>query len=364
MPNQNKHNRNARTLKEVAIALGVSRTTVSNAFNRPDQLSQELRDTILTAARTMGYPGPNPMARMLRTGRAGAVGLLFSEPLSYAFDDAAAIAFLRGVAQVCEQVKSSLLILPVIDDAAASKTIQAAAVDGFIIYCLPDDSPVVPRVLERQLPVVAVDHAYIPNVASIGIDDREGARLAAAHLLKLRHRQLAIMSLDLQMDHYVGPVDAERRADGSFRVSVMRLLGYEDALRAAGLDPMTVPVYECPNNSQGYACQNALALLSKEPRPTGILAMSDRLALGVLQAAEQLGLRVPEDLSVIGFDDIPLAAQIRPALTTIHQPLVEKGVAAAELLLVDTNPRGSRILETALVVRDSTGPVPHVSSLR
>ncbi len=318
---------------------------------------------ILTAARAMGYPGPNPMARMLRTGRARAVGLLFSEPLSYAFDDATTIAFLRGVAQVCERVQSSLLILPVVDNAAASKTIQEAAVDGFIIYCLSDNSPVVPRVLERQLPVVAVDQADIPEVPSIGVDDRKGARQAADHLLGLGHRQLAILSLDLQPKQYRGLVDAGRRQNVSFHASALRLLGYEDALRDAGLDPLAAPVYECPNNSQENALQAALALLSKQPRPTGILAMSDRLALGALQAAERLGLRIPGDLSVIGFDDIPLAAQIRPALTTIHQPLVEKGVAAAELLLVEANPGSSRILSTALIVRDSTGPVPHLSSL-
>jgi DNA-binding LacI/PurR family transcriptional regulator len=342
--------RKSLTLEGLARILGVSRTTVSNAFNRPDQLSAQLRDKVLTAAQEMGYPGPNPMARMLRTGRTGAIGLVFSEPLPYAFDDATAIALLQGVAQVCERVAASLLILPAVDNDAAENTVRNAAVDGFILYCLPTESPVVSQVLERRLPVVAVDQPNLTGVPSVGIDDRLAACQAATHLTELGHRRLAIISLGLHPDGYAGPVDARRRAQITFKGTALRLIGYEDAMRAARLDPLAVPVEECSSNSEDAAYQAAMVLLKRDPRPTGILAMSDRLAIGALRAAEQFDLTVPQDLSVIGFDDIPLAARVRPSLTTIHQPLVEKGVVAAELLLGETKRAHANLLSTRLIV--------------
>lgn len=345
------------TLQDLAQRLGISRTTASNAFNRPDQLSEELRERILATARELGYAGPNPMARKLRTGRAGAIGVLFFKPLTYALNDPTALAFLQGVGQVCERVQSSLLILPVMDNQSAAETVQQAAVDGFILICLPDDNPVVGRVLERRLPVVAVDQANIEGVPSVSIDDRGAARAAGRHLLELDHRQLAILALRLHPDGYFGPVDAARRAYSEFRITAQRLWGYEDALREAGLDPYGPPVWECPGNQPEYARRAARALLTGTSGPTAVLAMSDQLAIGLLQAAEELGLKVPEQVSVVGFDDIPLASQIRPTLTTIRQPLVEKGILAAELLLQEGGQGESRWLTTELVMRESSGPV-------
>lgn len=349
------------TLQDVAKAVGVSRTTVSNAFNRPDQLSPELREKVLAMAKKMGYPGSNPMARMLRTGHTGAIGLVFSEALPYAFNDPTAIAFLQGVSRVCEKAKASLLIVPTQESNVAQKTIQQAAVDGFIVYCMPDGSEAVARVLERKLPVVAVDQPNLRGILSIGIDDRQAAREAAAHLLSFNHRRLAIIAMDFQPDLYAGSVDAQRIERAKFQNTLLRLRGYWDAMLEAGLDSNTIPVEECPGNSEDGAFEAALTLLKRSPRPTGILAMSDRLAIGALRAAEHLGLTVPEDISIVGFDDIPLASQIRPSLTTIQQPLVEKGEIAAELLLGNTGRKTSRILETRLIVRESSGSAPVTS---
>lgn len=346
------------TLKDIAKAVGVSRTTVSNAFNRPDQLSPELRDKILTAAKQMGYTGPNPLGRMLRTGQCGAIGLVFHDSLSYAFADPTAIAFLQGVARACEQAKSSLLIMPVLEDAAVQKTIQQAVVDGFIVYCLPDKSDALTQVLSRQLPVVMVDHPTVKNLPYVCIDDRQAACTAAQHLLDLNHRRLAIIALEFHSDLYMGAVDTRRIENATFQITLLRWKGYMDAIHKAGLDPNAVPVEECLGNSEDSAFSATLALLNRQPRPTGILAMSDRLAIGALRAAEHLGLNVPEDVSIVGFDDIPLASRIRPALTTIHQPLVEKGVIAAELLLQAAPPEGSKVLPTELIIRETSAPAP------
>ncbi|WP_017315739.1 substrate-binding domain-containing protein [Mastigocladopsis repens] len=347
------------TLQDVAKAMGVSRTTVSNAFNRPDQLSPELRDRVLAVAKEMGYAGPNPMGRMLRTGRTGVIGLVFCEALPYAFQDPVAIAFLQGVSSVCEKVKASLLLVPTLESDAAQMTIQQAAVDGFIVYSMPDDSEAVAKVLERKLPVIAVDQPNLSGVPLVCLDDRQAAREAALHLLRLNHRRLAIISMALLPDSYVGLVNTQRLERTAFQISLLRLRGYEDAMLKAGLDLSKVPIVECPpRNSEDDAFEVALTLLKQEPRPTGILAMCDVLAIGALRAAEHFGLSVPKDLSIVGFDDIPLASQIRPSLTTIQQPLIEKGAIAAKLLLCDAGLMTSKVLETKLVVRESSGPVP------
>lgn len=346
-------------LQDIAQAVGVSRTTVSNAFNRPDQLSPELRDKILEAAKEMGYPGPNPMARMLRTGQTGAIGLVFGESLPYAFNDLAAIAFLRGVSRVCERVKASLLIVPTLESDAAQKTIEQATVDGFIIYNLPNDSEALVRVLERQLPVVAVDQPSLKDVPAVGIDDRQAAKKAAMHLLSLHHKHIAIMAMELLSDLYVGLVDTQRIEQATHQITKLRLQGYQDAIEEVGIDFSQVPIYEC-RNDENHAREVAMTLLQRYPRPTAILAMSDILAFGALRSAQQMSFKVPEDLSIVGFDDIPLAWQIRPRLTTVQQPLIEKGVLAAELLLSKSLTKTSKVLGTRLVVRESSGFAPTV----
>jgi DNA-binding LacI/PurR family transcriptional regulator len=349
---------NSVTLKDIARVAGVSRTTVSNAFNRPDQLSPDLRQKILTVAKQMGYLGPNPMGRMLRTGHTGAIGLIFHDSLSYAFADPTAIAFLQGVAHTCEAAQASLLIVPVLEDVAVQKTIQQAAVDGFIVYCLPNQSDAMTQVLRRQLPVVVVDQPNVEGFPSVYIDDRQAAYEAANHLLELRHQRLAIISLEFADDLHAGLVDQQRIKNAIFPITQRRWQGYMDAIQAAGLDVNAVPVEECAGNREESAVQAALRLLSTTPRPTGILAMSDRLAVGALRAAEQLGLKVPTDLSIVGFDDIPLASRIRPHLTTVRQPLTEKGTIAAELLLKNAPASLSRVLKTQLIVRESSGLAP------
>lgn len=347
------------TLLDVAKAAGVSRTTVSNAFNRPDQLSGELRDRVLGTARGLGYAGPNPIARMLRTGRAGVIAIMFPDTLPYTFSDPASVAFLQGAAQACQAERSGVLILPELDEGAAATAIGSSAVDGFVLYCWPEDSRILPSLAERRLPAVGVDIGAFPLGPLIGVDDRGGAAAAAAHLVGLGHRRLAVLTLELRPDGFTGRVDAARRGSASYHVTAERLGGYLEALARAGIDPASVPIEERPTGERAEAAarEAALALLACRPRPTAILAMSDRLAAGALQAAAQLGFQVPRDLSVIGFDDAPLAAQLVPPLTTVRQPLIEKGRLAAELLFRPTDQR-RHVLPVSLVARRTTAPPP------
>jgi DNA-binding LacI/PurR family transcriptional regulator len=347
------------TLIDLARAAGVSRTTASNAFNRPDQLSPKLRARVLKIADNMGYAGPHPMARMLRTGRAGSIGVVFGQSLTFGFTDPTAIAFLKGVAAICETQGSGLLILPETAQDDFSSAIQGAAVDGFIIYCMHHRDAGNEAVAVRQLPSVAVSVPQADGLATVSIDDRSAAKVAADHLLGLGHRHLAVLALDVLGDGYGGPLRADRLEIANCTPAVDRLAGYRDALTSAGLNPMDLPTLEVPGNNEDSAKKAALALLRQNPRPTAILAMSDRLAVGALMAAVDLGLDVPGDLSVVGFDDIPLAKAVTPALTTIHQPLEEKGAAAARMVFRPPKGRAKHaILPTELIVRDSTGPAP------
>jgi DNA-binding LacI/PurR family transcriptional regulator len=137
-------------LASLAAELGVSRTTVSNAYNRPDQLSAPLRAKVLEAARRLGYPGPDPVARSLRTRRAGAVGLLLTEALSYAFRDPVATGFLEGLALACEKAGQGLLLVPVSPEHADVAAVHQAGVDGFIVYSVSEDDPHFRAVLFRR----------------------------------------------------------------------------------------------------------------------------------------------------------------------------------------------------------------------
>jgi DNA-binding LacI/PurR family transcriptional regulator len=285
------------TLKTIAEAVGVSRTTVSNAYNRPDQLAPELRDRILGAARELGYSGPDPAARRLRSGRRDAVGLLLAGGLAYAISDPAAVMLLQGVARATEAAGLAMLVLPDRGD-----RVRDAVVDAFCLYAMTADHPTVAAAQVRGVPLVVVDEPRLDGHAFVGCEERVGARLAAEHLLDLGHRRFAVLT------------------DGGHGE---RLAGYREALTAAGAEWVEVPRFE--------------------PGPTAVLATTDRLALDVLEA-------VPDDVSVVGFDDIPAAAAAH--LTTVRQPLVEKGEIAGRLL--SEGGADEVILPVELVVRGST----------
>ena len=348
------------TLKDVAAALRVSPMTVSNAYNRPDQIAPATRARVLAGAARLGYPGPDPTARSLRRRRAGVVGLLYAGPLSYAFSDPAAVPFLQGVSLATEAARLGLLLL---SGSAPEDTalVAEAAVDGLITFALADDDPLLDAALGRRLPLVLVDQPALAGVASVGIDDEGGARVAAAHLLE-QGRRVGVMSLGLGPgpDRRGGPADARRQATATQPVARARLRGYATALEAAGVPWTSVPVYECATLSPAEGARAAAWLLEREPRPTALLAMSDQFALGALDAARALGLRVPEDVAVVGFDDIPAAARAEPGLTTVRQPHVEKGQRAGRLLIasiqgVRPDPAAEAVvLPTELVVRGST----------
>jgi DNA-binding LacI/PurR family transcriptional regulator len=345
-------------LRDVAERAGVSVGTASHAFGHPELVSEELRARVLSAAEALGYGGPDPSARRLRTGRTGVLGLLFAERLGYQFTDPAAPAFYRGVAQAMERTPLGLLLLP---DSRyrleAARTVREAAVDGFIVYSVPRNDPRIEAALERRVPVVTVDQPRDAATPFVGIDDRAAARGAAEHLRALGHRRVGVLSFIRALDR-----------DGTLvlDLSVERLEGYKEGLGEAWDEGL---IRICRPNAPEPARRAVLELFRQPDPPTALLAMSDVLAIGGLQAAAELKISVPGELSLVGFDDNPAAALTTPPLTTVAQPHEKKGRLATERLLDAIERRiipGDRptrdILPTELVIRESTASVKEDTS--
>lgn len=444
------------TLDDVAEAVGVSRATVSNAYNRPDQLSAKLREEILRAARGLGYPGPNPTARSLATSRTGAIAFLLDQSLSAAFSDPALSITLDALAKTVDPTGHALLLLPGREthDGPPAERVLAAQADIAVAYSLADGTAALDAVHARGLALVIIDQPPLPATARVGCDDHGGASLAARHLVELGHRRFGILSAprvaplvepgpsdtatppgsapanavrlssdDAPSDRSAESIgatrpatvttasatrrgratsrqlDTDRLADkrqrppatasrkpptdrlaerdtrhipeltgprtglesaqaSAFRGTRERLAGYLDVLTAAGITDVTVS--EAPWLAASTARASATELLTAEPRPTALLCMSDQLAFAAMTAARRLGLRVPEDVSIVGFDDTPQAAWSDPPLTTVRQDLAGKGRIAGELVLrlLDGDSAPPPIeLPVSLIIRESTATI-------
>ncbi|MEH1057868.1 LacI family DNA-binding transcriptional regulator [Micromonospora sp. CPCC 206171] len=346
------------TLQDVATAVGVSRSTVSNAYCRPDQLSAALRTRILDTARQLGYPGPNPTARSLRRGFAGAIGVLFTSQLSYAFTDPFAVRFLAGVAAAAERHGTSLLLVPLPTGATQARAaVENAAVDGFCVYCAADEDWALDVIRGRGLPFVTTAPPADDDAGAeryVGIDERAAARSVADHLVSLGHRRVALLADTVLPDAPPGPVRLAGADAARHPTTRGRLAGFADALAAVGVDWPDLTLLNATGNSRAAGAEAVAGFFAGDDPPTAVLAASDVLALGALDA---LGERAAT-VSVTGFDDVAEAAAA--GLTTVRQPAEEKGRIAAELLLdppVDAA-AGQILLPTELVVRTSTRPVP------
>ncbi|GHJ18112.1 transcriptional regulator [Micromonospora sp. AKA38] len=345
------------TLQTIADRVGVSRMTVSNAFSKPDQLSAALRERILTAAQEVGYVGPDPAARALAKGTTGAVGIVLTSSLRFAFTDLVATSFLGAVAEELGPTGLSLTLLTSSDDGAIIPA-RDVAIDGALVYSCDPTSTAVQFLTRRKLPLVYVDQVPADGIPAVNVDDRAGARAAAQHLIDLGHRRIGLLLSGLHGTHGVVTA-ADLTVEG--HASTQRLLGWRDALDAAGIDPVMA-------RQSGADLEQAKAgarlLLDRPDRPTALLCFSDAVAYGALRCAEDLGIDVPGQLSVVGFDDNPLAVQIRPTLTTVRQDVRAKGrLAAAALSRAIQDRLAGRpitaehtLLPTELVVRDSTAP--------
>ncbi len=343
------------SMRSVAAAAGVSTAQVSYAFNRPDRLSASARAHILAVARRQGYAGPHAAARSLRTGRAGAVGVIFTVGLSYAFADPYYIALLGGLAEVTERTSTGLVLVPFDltttgpgDDDAVRRSVDAvhrAVIDGAVADGLADDHPAVRALVDRGVPLVQSSATGIGR--SVVVDDRAAGRDVGRHLAGLGHRDVTVVvACPREPGVAVPAVDEETL----YPYSALRLAGIRD-----GLGPdARVRVVSGGRNAPVSGRAAAALALDRPDRPTAIAADSDVLAVGVLDVVRGRGLRPGRDVSVTGFDDVPPA--LPAGLTTIRQPIRDKGRLMGRMLLDPSFTERQVVLPTELVARSSTGP--------
>lgn len=333
------------TLQTIAAKAGVSRQTVSNAFNRPDQLSPQLRRDILDLADRMGYRGPDPKARALSTGRSNVVGVALTERTTAALADPAAGEFLLGVADALEADGRNLLLVsgrP--DDPTVQSPVATAAVDAMIAYSLSPADERIRSILATGIPLVTVDQPRLDSVPHVGADQTELGRLAADHLAALGHTHIGVLTVRIHRDGCSGPVTKQRWKEAAFPLTVQRWTGIAQAALEVGV------VWECPEPDD---VSEAVGAMLAHPGLSGIVAMSDRMAIAALTHLHKRGVEVPDQMSVVGIDDIPPATA--HGLTTVHQDHRAKGRAAARQLEPDVTALDTSI-PTELIIRDTTGP--------
>jgi DNA-binding LacI/PurR family transcriptional regulator len=332
------------TMAEVARAAGVSVMTVSYAYGQPQRVSEQARGKVFEAAERLGYPGPHPVARSLRRGRAGALGVVLGEHLTYAFDDPQAARFLAGVAEVCVEHGLALTILPITGAPADVERVAEAAVDGFVVWTTADDDPVVDAIAATGIPTAIHGGPQREDIPLVAADELAAARAVAAEAFAAARRP-AVLSFPLDRSRNAAIVRGPDPDAADFRVTRRRLAGFRDAWHDLGGTWQDVQVAVCARNSSAEAQDAALALLTGPEPPDAVAAMSDELAIGVLRAAARLGLSLP----VTGWDDSDAAAEA--GLTTVRQSLREQGIRCARAALGEP---GAGEVEWRLVRRRST----------
>jgi DNA-binding LacI/PurR family transcriptional regulator len=336
------------TSRDVATRAGVSRTTVSFVLNDvPDvNISQETRGRVLKAARELGYV-PDAAARSLASRRTHTLGLVLVRNQSHVATDAFLPQVIHGLAESTRPAGFHLLLEPV-EDIRPPDTyihlVRAKHIDGIVLSGPRSDDEQLAVLINEGFPVVLLGQLPDTPVCFVDVDNRSAAREAVEHLIRLGHRHIGCITN--APPEYTGGVD--------------RLAGYRDALQAAGLsyEESLVRFGDFVPES-GY--QAACSLLDEVPLTTALFVASDVVAFGAMAAIRQRDLSVPDDVALVGFDDIPLACYVDPPLTTVRLPAAELGRQAGQTvinLIQDGEvPVRGKILETELVVRASCGAV-------
>lgn len=331
------------TISDVAARAGVGAGTVSRVLNGSPQVSEPTRARVLAAIEELGYR-PNPLAQGLSRGRCRTLGVV----VPY-FTTPSPVERLRGVAAALDGSQYDLVIFNVEtvahrDDFLGTLTRRDRA-DGLLLMSFPPPAEALDRIVGAGVPVVLVD-ARREGLPGVVIDDVEGGRIATRHLVELGHERIAFIGGDDDPLGFTASADRER--------------GFREVMAEAGL-AVDEDLVRSGTHAREVAVSIAKDLLRGDRPPTAVFATADIQALGVLEAARSLGRRVPEDLSVIGFDDIELSAYV--GLTTIRQPLFESGQVATRLLLEVLGGEGAPTahaheLPLELVVRSTTARRP------
>jgi DNA-binding LacI/PurR family transcriptional regulator len=329
----------AVTIRDVARRAGVGIGTVSRVLNSSPSVSRETRQRVLAAIEELDFT-PHPIARRLSLGKTLSIAVIvpfFTRPVF--------VERLRGIEHALAQSEYDLVLYNVETterrDICFREIPRRERADGLLIISLSPQDEDVKRFLQADVPTVVIDGRH-PEIHRLVIDDVEGGRLATEHLIELGHRKIAFIS-DFLENRF------------GFVSSLDRFEGYYQALELADI-PFHPEYLKQGKHSQMAAHRLALELLSLPDPPTAIFAASDTQAIGVLGAAREMGLEVPEDLSVVGYDDIEAAEYLH--LTTMNQPSFALGTKSVQLLMaVIDDPRlpvKEVVISTELVIRNTT----------
>jgi DNA-binding LacI/PurR family transcriptional regulator len=330
------------TIRSVAIAAGVSMSTVSNVLSgRHEQMAVETRERVLAAIASLNYQ-PNHAARSLVTKRTATIGLIMSEVTNSLYPPVTV-----GAEEACRQAGYGLLLANAEDAESERRGVdlmRAKRVDALVVFSvslLDADNRQLYAAQQAGMPVVAINRSLPLDapLSAVWFDHKSGAQLATQHLVDLGHRRIA---------HIAGPAN---RMTG-----IHRRQGYEAALAAAGipLQPSLV--------ATGDYCFTSGARLMRQlwrERPTAVFVAGDAMALGALRALSHLGVRVPDDLSLVAFGNPDFVRYATPAITTVDLPVAMAGQVAVELALrrmQRPEEKEVRMLETSLLVRETTAP--------
>ena len=324
------------TIRTVAARAGVSKSLVSLVLQKSPRVSEEKRQAVLKAVAELGYR-PDPVARSLAERRTRTIGIVIDDLSNPWY-----VELLDGLRPVLHEHGLRPLLADGRTEPDAVQALSDLRVDGLVLVGTPTASAVDQvNGLGSPIPTVVAGtrEPLLPTVDVVANDDYSGGRLATTHLLELGHRRIA---------HIIGEGEVGR----------LRRAGYEAAIVDAGADPVCV----AGDWTEAAGRRAAFELLGAPDRPTAILAANDLSAVGVLAAADELGLRVPEELSVVGYDNTVFSRLHRLSLTTVHSHSAEVGQLAGRTLTArldgDSGTAGTRLLSPALVVRSSTGPPP------
>jgi LacI family transcriptional regulator len=332
------------TLEDIARMAGVSRSTVSRVINNDPNVNEKTRQSVRKVIDELNFQ-PNLAARSLAAGQTRILGLVIPVVIGTLFSDPFFPLLLQSIISACNQKDYSIMLWlaePEYERRTIHQVLYNGLIEGVILSSYKMSDPIIQSLAERKLPFVAVGRNPLrDDISYVDTDNYNGAREATRHLISLGRRRIATITGAMEM---VAGLD--------------RLKGYQDELKEAGMpyDPQMVLEGGFTEDA-AYDCMQRLILL----KPDAVFAASDSMAAAALRCIQEAGLRVPEDISLVGFDDIPLASRTLPQLTTIRQPFADLGGVAVETLakLIDNPSSGPyrNILPTSLVIRSSCGAV-------
>jgi LacI family transcriptional regulator len=331
------------TLEEIAQLAHTSRSTVSRVINADPNVRESTRQRVQEVITRLNYQ-PNQAARSLAGGHTHILGLVIPTGVASVFTDPYFPTLIRGISSACQEHDYSVMLWlaePEYERRTVMQVLQNGFIDGIIVSSMPIDEKMVEALLASHLPFILIGrHPQHAEISYVDVENQVGARQAVNHLLALGRRRIACLS---------GPLNTI--------VGIDRQKGYQAALKDYGLpvDPHLVLEGNF-SEEDGYRLTRSLLPY----QPDAIFAASDAMALGALRLLHELSIPVPQQIAVVGFDDLPFAARSQPPLTTIRQPILQTGAAAAECLISCIEDRAQAgcpqiLLPTELVIRQSSG---------